>query len=100
MMRRIDTVCIGVPRGSADARRGGAEGSCVRHAHMRPRPRVPFDEAFRERFAAGLADEREMLEAMADGIRTGEVWRARGYYRRLASTMIDGGWIDSEGRIL
>lgn len=61
---------------------------------------MPFNLTFRERFAAGLADELEILEAMADGIRTGEVWRARGYYRRLARTMIDGGWIDSEGMIL
>lgn len=61
---------------------------------------MPFDEAFRARFMAGQADEAEIVEAMQDGIRTGEVWRARGYYRRLAQTLIDGGWVTDRGDVL
>jgi hypothetical protein len=59
-----------------------------------------FDAAFRARFMAGQADETEILDAIADGLRTGAVWRARGYYRRLAQTMIDGGWVTSRGDII
>lgn len=58
-----------------------------------------FDAAFRERFAAGQATPQEMLEAMADLVRRREHWSARGYYRRLAQTMIDGGWMDSKGNL-
>lgn len=58
---------------------------------------MAFDETFRARFMAGQADEAEIVAAMADGVRTGDVWLARGYYRRLAQTMIDGGWISERG---
>lgn len=61
---------------------------------------MPFDEAFRERFMAGQSTEAEIVEAIADGVRTGQVWRARGYYRRLAQTLIDGGWVTDSGKVL
>ncbi|MDF0665545.1 MAG: hypothetical protein CV088_13415 [Nitrospira sp. LK70] len=61
---------------------------------------MAFDDAFRARFMAGQADEAEILEALADGLRTGMVWCARGYYRRLAQTLIDGGWVTARGDII
>jgi len=61
---------------------------------------MPFDKVFQERFIAGQADEKEMLEAMADCIKRGLHYGARGYYRRLAQTMIDAGYIDERGNIL
>ncbi|WP_413937163.1 hypothetical protein [Nitrospira sp. BLG_1] len=61
---------------------------------------MPFDEAFRERFMAGQSTEDEIVDAIADGIKTGQVWRARGYYRRLAQTLIDGGWVTDRGDVL
>lgn len=51
-----------------------------------------FDEVFRDRFMAGQASDEEIYEAMKDLIDTGQLYTARGYYRRLAQTMIDGGW--------
>lgn len=61
---------------------------------------MPFDEAFRERFMEGQSTEDEIVDAIADGIKTGQVWRARGYYRRLAQTLIDGGWVTDRGDVL
>lgn len=61
---------------------------------------MPFNTTFCTRLLTGQADEQEILEAMADGIRTGSVWAARGYYRRLAQTMIDGGWVTDRGEII
>lgn len=59
-----------------------------------------FTKEFQERFMSGQADEREMLEAISELIRLKEHHAVRGYYRRLAQTMIDAGWIDDQGTIL
>jgi hypothetical protein len=59
-----------------------------------------FDELFQERFMAGQADEQEVLEAMSDCIKRGLHHGVRGYYRRLAQTMIDAGYLDDKGNIL
>jgi hypothetical protein len=55
---------------------------------------------FKERFMAGQADEREIVAAIAGCVKSGDMWQERGYYVRLAKTMIDAGWIDSKGEIL
>ncbi len=49
---------------------------------------------------AGEADEREIVAAIAGCVKSGDMWQERGYYVRLAKTMIDAGWIDSKGEIL
>ncbi len=49
---------------------------------------------------AGQAGEREIVEALAECIKQGDIWQERGYYVRLARTLIDANWIDSEGNIL
>lgn len=49
---------------------------------------------------AGQTTNREDIEAMAELIREKKHWSVRGYYRRLAQTMIDCGYIDDEGNIL
>lgn len=54
-----------------------------------------FNEAFRERFLSGQASDHEIFEAMKELVESGEHHAARGYYRRLAQTMIDGGWFDN-----
>jgi hypothetical protein len=59
-----------------------------------------FDELFQERFMSGKTDEREMLEAMSDCVKRGLHYGVRGYYRRLAQTMIDSGYLDERGNIL
>ena len=59
-----------------------------------------FNPEFMDRFLAGLASEQEIIEAMADCIRAHEHYCVRGYYRRLAQTLIDAGYIDSNGNIL
>ncbi len=59
-----------------------------------------FDETFRERFMTGQTSEQEIIEAMSDCVRRKEHYCARGYYRRLAQTLIDAGYIDSDGNIL
>jgi hypothetical protein len=61
---------------------------------------MAFDKEFQERFMAGQADEKEMLEAMADCVKRGLHYGVRGYYRRLVQTMIDAGYIDEGGNIL
>lgn len=61
---------------------------------------MPFDELFQERFMAGQADEQEILEAMADCVKRGLHHGVRGYYRRLAQTMIDAGYLDERGNVL
>lgn len=57
---------------------------------------VKFDQEFRDRFLAGQASELEIYEAMKDLIETGQLGSARGYYRRLAQTMLDGGWFNEQ----
>ena len=59
-----------------------------------------FSKEFQERFIAGQASEEEIIEAMSDCIARDLHLGARGYYRRLAQTLIDAGYIDSNGRIL
>lgn len=61
---------------------------------------MPFDKDFQERFMAGKTDEKEMLEAMSDCIKRGLHYGVRGYYRRLAQTMIDAGYLDEKGDML
>lgn len=46
------------------------------------------------------AYEQEILEAMADCVKKGLHYSVRGYYRRLAQTMMDAGYIDDRGNIL
>lgn len=59
-----------------------------------------FTQDFQDRFLAGQVDDTETIAAMSDLIRTKEHHSARGYYRRLAQTLIDCGYIDEEGHIL
>jgi hypothetical protein len=59
-----------------------------------------FTQAFQDRFLAGQADDTETIAAMSDLIRTKEHHSVRGYYRRLAQTLIDCGYVDDEGHIL
>lgn len=59
-----------------------------------------FTQVFQCRFISGQATEMEIIEAMAELVRAGEHLRARGYYRRLAQTLIDGEWISDRGAIL
>jgi hypothetical protein len=54
-----------------------------------------FDDRFQDRFLSGQASEQEIYEAMKDLIESGQLGSARGYYRRLALTMLDGGWFDT-----
>jgi hypothetical protein len=59
-----------------------------------------FTQDYQDRFIAGQADDNETIAAMSDLIRTKEHHRARGYYRRLAQTLIDAGYIDDQGNVL
>lgn len=61
---------------------------------------MEFNTQFEERFMSGNITEREIIEAIADGIKSRAVWQSRGYYRRLAQTLIDGGWVSERGDIL
>jgi len=56
-----------------------------------------FTQEYQDRFMAGQTTIGEDVQAMAELIQLKEHLRVRGYYRRLAQTMIDGGWITDEG---
>lgn len=58
-----------------------------------------FTQEYQDRFMAGQTAMEEDVQAMAELVRHKEHWQVRGYYRRLAQTMIDGGWIDEEGNV-
>jgi len=59
-----------------------------------------FNDAFKLEFESGSASTDKMIQAMAELVRERMHWSVRGYYRRLAQTMIDGGWISDAGEIL
>lgn len=54
-----------------------------------------FNKDFQDRFLAGQASDVEIYEAMKELVESGSHHSARGYYRRLAQTMIDGGWFNT-----
>ena len=55
-----------------------------------------FTQEYQDRFIAGETTVEEKVLAMSELIQLREHWKVRGYYRRLAQTMIDGGWIIDE----
>lgn len=59
-----------------------------------------FTTDYQDRFMSGQTTNEEDVQAMAELVRLKEHWRVRGYYRRLAQTMIDCGYISDEGNIL
>jgi hypothetical protein len=58
-----------------------------------------FTQEYQDRFMAGETTVEEDVLAMSELIQLKEHWKVRGYYRRLAQTMIDGGWIADEGTL-
>ncbi len=46
-----------------------------------------------------ISDHR-MMDIMALLIESGEVWKLRGSFGRVATTLIDEGYIDSNGKVL
>lgn len=61
---------------------------------------IYFTPEYQDRFMAGQTTNDEDIQAMAEIVRLKEHWGVRGYYRRLAQTMIDCGYISDEGAIL
>ena len=59
-----------------------------------------FTTEYQARFLAGQTTMADDIQAMAELVQNREHWRVRGYYRRLAQTMIDCQYIDDEGNIL
>ena len=58
-----------------------------------------FTQEFQDRFISGQVTDEEILVAMADCIRLKQHYGARGYFRRLAYTLIEAGYITEEGII-
>ena len=50
-------------------------------------------------FECGLLDDTGVLELFAELISSGTAWKLQGSYGRTASTLIDAGYIDTDGNI-
>lgn len=59
-----------------------------------------FNLEFCERFVAGDVTTTEIIEALAEAVRTGDIVTARGYFRVTARILTDNGYIDEQGNIL
>lgn len=53
-----------------------------------------------EGFCGYEPTEQEQLQAWAHLIKTGAAWSLQGWYGRTAASLIDDGYIDTEGNIL
>jgi hypothetical protein len=53
-----------------------------------------------EGFCGYEPTEQEQLQAWAHLIKTGAAWSLQGWYGRTAASLIDEGYIDTEGNIL
>lgn len=53
-----------------------------------------------EGFCGYEPTEQEQLQAWAHLIKTGDAWSLQGWYGRTAASLIDDGYIDTEGNIL
>jgi len=58
-----------------------------------------FTQEFQDRLISGQVTNEEILVAMADCIRYKQHYGARGYFRRLAYTLIEAGYINENGEI-
>ena len=50
-------------------------------------------------FECGLLDDTGVLELFAELISSGKAWKLQGSYGRTASSLIDAGYIDTDGNI-
>ena len=50
-------------------------------------------------FECGLLDDTGVLELFAELIKNGMAWTLQGSYGRTASSLIDAGYIDTDGNI-
>ena len=42
----------------------------------------------------------EVIDGVAEMVKSGMAWKLQGSYGRFAQSMINSGWIDSEGNVL
>ena len=51
-------------------------------------------------YESGELSEKGMIELFAELIKTGQAWKLQGFYGRMASQLIEYGFISKEGQIL
>lgn len=52
------------------------------------------------RYENGMMDSSDVLDLFSRLIRCGDAWRLQGAYGRMASRLIENGYISAEGEIL
>jgi hypothetical protein len=52
------------------------------------------------KFEDGEMDKTETVEFFSELVKCGDAWRLQGMYGRMASQLIDAGYLDSQGNML